>query len=163
MTTFKPPSMNLGRYRREIDNLRAGLNWTFSPGGDTSLGIELAATASDFWIAASMVAECCEWAEKALSEIDPASDTRWEMILRCSFGIALIYTQGMTPYARAVLVQALALARRLEDFHCQQRATGGLWFYSARSMALADAFAFARNMRRSRKSATYTRERRQPG
>ncbi len=135
---------NLGRYRREIDNLRAGLNWTFSPDGDTSLGVELAATAGDFWIAASMVSECCEWAEKALSEIDPAKDTRREMVLRCSFGIALLYTQGMTPYTRAVLIQALALARRLEDFHYQLRATCGLWFHSARSMALTDAFAFAR-------------------
>jgi non-specific serine/threonine protein kinase len=135
---------DLGRYRREIDNLRAGLNWAFSRGGDTALGFELAATVGDFWIAASMVAECCEWAEKALSKIDPAIDTRWEMVLQCSFGIALIYTQGMTPHARAVLVQALALARRLEDFHYQLRATCGLWFHSARSMALTDAFAFAR-------------------
>ncbi|TIL57379.1 MAG: hypothetical protein E5Y79_25215 [Mesorhizobium sp.] len=107
---------DLGRYRREIDNLRAGLNWAFSRGGDTALGFELAATVGDFWIAASMVAECCEWAEKALSKIDPAIDTRWEMVLQCSFGIAFIYTQGMTPHARAVLVQALALARRLDSY-----------------------------------------------
>ena len=57
---------DLGHYRREIDNLRAALNWAFSSGGDAALGVELAATASDFWIAVSLVAECCEWAEKAL-------------------------------------------------------------------------------------------------
>jgi non-specific serine/threonine protein kinase len=135
---------DLGRYHREVDNLRAGLNWAFSPGGDTTLGVELAATASDFWITVSMVAECCEWAQKALENIGHATAARWEMVLRCSLGIALIYTQGMTPYAREVLIQALALARQLKDFDHQQRATCGLWLYSARSMALKDAFAFAR-------------------
>jgi non-specific serine/threonine protein kinase len=135
---------DLGRYRREVDNLRAGLNWAFSSSGDTTLGVELAATVSDFWIAVSMVAECCEWAEKALAEIGTAGGTRWEMVLRCSLGIALIYTQGMTPQARAVLAQALALARRLDDFDYRQRATCGLWFHSARSMALSDACEFAR-------------------
>lgn len=135
---------DLSRFRREVDNLRAGLKWAFSPGGETVLGVELAANASDFWIAASLVPECCEWAQKALSEIGSASGKRWEMILLCSFGIALIYTQGMTPHARDVLAKALALARRLEDFDHQQRATCGLWLHSARSMALKDAIGFAR-------------------
>ena len=94
---------DLGRYRREVDNLRAALKWAFSPGGDTALGVELAATASDFWVAVSLVAECCEWAEKALGQIGDAAGTRREMVLRCSLGIALIYTQGMTPHAREIL------------------------------------------------------------
>ncbi|RWO31013.1 MAG: LuxR family transcriptional regulator [Mesorhizobium sp.] len=135
---------DLSRYRREIDNLRAALNWAFSSGGDTRLGVELATAASDFWVAVSLVAEACEWAGTALAQIGDATGARCEMILRCSLGFALIYTQGMSAHAREVLTRALALARELDDFDYQQRATCGLWLFSARSMALNDALAFAR-------------------
>lgn len=135
---------DLNRYRREVDNLRAALNWAFSSGGDTALGVELAATTSDFWIAVSLVAEAGEWADKALAQIGNAAKTRNEMILLCSLGIALIYTIGMAPRAREVLMRALALAREFQDFDYQQRVTRGLWLFSARAMALNDALAFAR-------------------
>ncbi|TXR48191.1 ATP-binding protein [Phyllobacterium endophyticum] len=134
----------LGRYRREVDNLRAALNWAFSPGGDAALGVELAAIASDFWVALSLVAESSEWADTALAQIGDAAGTRSEMVLRCSLGFALIYTKGMSAHARDTLTRALALARQFQDFDYQQRLTCGLWLFSARSMALNDALAFAR-------------------
>jgi non-specific serine/threonine protein kinase len=135
---------DLGRYRREVDNLRAALTWAFSSGGDPALGVALAATTSDFWVAASLVAEAGAWAGKALSQIGDALHTRSEMILLCSLGFALIYTKGMSARAREVLIRALALAREFRDLDYQQRATRGLWLFSARAMALNDALAFAR-------------------
>ena len=84
----------LARYRFEIDNLRAVLNWAFSPGGDAVLGVRLAATAADFWAAASLVPEACERAGKALAQIGDAAATHCEMVLRCSFGTSLLYTSG---------------------------------------------------------------------
>ncbi|HEY6631741.1 MAG TPA: AAA family ATPase, partial [Rhizobiaceae bacterium] len=135
---------DLGRYSREIDNLRAALGWALSAGGDAGMGVELAAAATDFWIAASLSTECCDWAEKALAKAE-LTGTRSEMVLQCSFGIALIYTQGMSPRAREVLMRALTLAQELDDFEYQQRATCGLWLFSARSMDLKNAFAFARD------------------
>lgn len=135
---------NLSHYRREIGNLRDGLTWALSPGGDCALGVALAAAASDFWVAASMVGEAGQWAGKALEQIGNAAGTRTEMVLRCSLGYALIYTQGMSTRARDTLSGGLALARAFQDFDYQQRATCGLWLFSARSMALKDALAFAR-------------------
>jgi non-specific serine/threonine protein kinase len=135
---------DLDRFRREVDNLRAALNWTFSPVGDSALGVRLAVTVTDFWIAISLVSECCEWAEKALAQIGSEAGTRSEMILQGGLGIALIYTQGMGSRAREVLMRTLAIARRLDDFDYRQRAICGLWLFSARSMALNDAFAYAR-------------------
>ncbi len=135
---------DLEEYRREIGNLRAGLKWAFSSGGDTALGVALAAAASDFWVSASLVAEAGEWAGRALGQIGGATGTRTEMILRCSLGYALIYTQGMSPHARDMFTRGLALAHAFQDFDYQQRATCGLWLFSARSMALKDALAFAR-------------------
>ncbi|CAN7552733.1 winged helix-turn-helix domain-containing protein [Pararhizobium sp. LjRoot255] len=134
----------LDDYRCEIGNLRAALKWALSSGGDATLGVALAATASDFWVAVSLIAEAGEWAEKALGQIGDATGTRTEMVLRCSLGYALIYTQGMSPRAREMLTGGLALADAFRNFDYQQRATCGLWLFSARSMALKDALAFAR-------------------
>jgi len=135
---------DLGRYGREVDNLRAALNWAFSSDCDRALAVELAATASDFWVAMSLVAEACEWACTALDQIGDAAGTRRELVLQCNLGFALIYTQGMSPRTHEVLSRALTLAQHIDDFDCQQRATCGLWLFSARSAALSDALAFAR-------------------
>ena len=135
---------NFGQYRREIDDLRAALNWAFSPEGDTSLGVALAATATDFWVAASLIGEASEWASKALEHIGDDARSRYEMVLQCNLGMALIYTRGMIAPAREVLMRALELAQELGDFDYQQRAFHGLWLFSARSMAMNDALAHAR-------------------
>ncbi len=134
----------LDRYRREVDNLRAALKWAFASEGNPALGVALAATASDFWIAVSLVAESCEWAGMALARIGDAAATRHEMILQCGLGFALIYTQGSSVRARVALTRALTLARELEDLEYRQRATSGLWLFCARSMALNEALTFAR-------------------
>ncbi len=135
---------DLDHYRREVDNLRAALNWALSPVGDTVLGAALAAATIDFWVAVSLVAESCDWAGRALAQIGDAAGTHSEMVLQCSLGFGLIYTQGSGTHARAALTRALELAREFEDFDYQQRATYGLWLFSARAMALHDALAFAR-------------------
>lgn len=134
----------LNGYRREIDNLRAALKWALANDGDPALGVALAATATDFWIAVSLVAESCEWAGKALARIGDAAAGRHEMILQCGLGFALIYTQGSSVHARAALTRALILARELEDVDYRQRATSGLWLFCARAMALNEALTFAR-------------------
>jgi non-specific serine/threonine protein kinase len=135
---------DLNRYRREVDNLRAALNWAFSPDGDAALGVALAAATTDFWVAMSLVAESCDWASKALARIGEASGTPHEMALQCSLGFSLIFTKGSNAPAREALIRALFLARQFEDFDYRQRATCGLWLFSARAMALEDALAFAR-------------------
>ena len=47
---------DLGLYRREIDNLRAALNWAFLRRRRWRLGVALAAADADFWVAASLIA-----------------------------------------------------------------------------------------------------------
>ncbi len=104
----------------------------------------LAATAVDFWAAASLMPEACEWAGRALAQIGEAAGTRREMVLQCSRGITLILTRGMIDDARGALTRALALAREFADFDYQQRATHNLWLFSARASALDEALAIAR-------------------
>jgi non-specific serine/threonine protein kinase len=135
---------NLSRHLLEVDNLRAALNWAFSAGGDAFLGTELAAESIDFWGAASLLGECCEWAEKALAEIGAAAGTRREMVLRCGLGTALIYSRGQSSLAREALTAGLALARKFEDFDYQQRAAFGLWQFVGRTESLHDAVTIGR-------------------
>ena len=133
----------LERYRTEVDNLRAALNWAFSSGGDAALGVALAAAAADFWAAASLLPEACEWAEKALARIGDAAGARHRIVLQCSFGTARLLTKGMNDEAHEALTQALTLARESADFDYRQRATHGLWLFLYRTSALDDAFALA--------------------
>jgi non-specific serine/threonine protein kinase len=135
---------DLGRYRVEVDNLRAALNWAFSAGGDAALGVALAAEAADFWAAATLIPEACDWAGRALARIGDAAGTRREMVLQCSFGITQVFTRGMNDDARAALTRALTLAREFADFDYQQRATNNLWLFSARASSLDDALAMVR-------------------
>ena len=86
------------------------MKWAFSSADDTGLGVELATTAADFWIAASLVAEAREWADKALALIGAAAGTRSEMVLQCNLGFALIYAQGMRPDAREALTREIGRA-----------------------------------------------------
>ncbi|WP_158932376.1 winged helix-turn-helix domain-containing protein [Acidisphaera sp. S103] len=138
---------DLPRYRVEVDNLRAALNWAFSPGGNAALGVRLAATAADFWVAASLVPEGCERAGKALAQIGDAAGTRYEMALRCNLGTSLLYTRGMDDDARSALRRALTLALELGDSEYQQRAMHHLWVFSLRTSALDDALTLARQFK----------------
>jgi non-specific serine/threonine protein kinase len=135
---------NLATYRLELDNFRAALDWAFSPGGDSAIGVALAVVGADFWAAISLFAEGCEWAKTALSRIGDAAGTRSEMVLLCNLGMTLIYTKGMVSTARESLTRGLALAQRYADSDYQQRAMSGLWLFSARSSALDEALAIAR-------------------
>jgi non-specific serine/threonine protein kinase len=136
---------NLAMYRREIDNLRAALNWAFAADGDVAVGVALAATGADFWGAVSLVAESCKWSATALARIGAAVGTRWEMILQCSLGMSLIFTKGTVNEAREALTRGLSLARTFADFDYQQRAIHKLWLFSLRVTALDEALAMARD------------------
>jgi len=114
-------------YAREIDNIRAALTWTFSPEGDTSAGVRLAAASTQVWLGLSLLAECLSWTRKALEVLDaPDNGTRWEMMLQCAFGYSLMFTEGLSNTARAALHGANKLAESFQDVDYQLRALAGL-------------------------------------
>lgn len=135
---------NIELYKAEIDNLRSALNWAFSPSGNPSLGVELAASATDFWDAIFLVAEARDWASNALAQIGDAAGTHIEMVLQSSLGWSLVYTRGMTSAAKSALTRALELAQSINDIEHEQRATLGLWHFLARSADSNGALALAR-------------------
>jgi predicted ATPase/DNA-binding winged helix-turn-helix (wHTH) protein len=131
----------LADYGRQTDNLRAALDWAFAPSGDAALGVALAAVATDFWIAMSLLSECCDWGLKAVAQLGPAEGTCEEMKLQCGLGQSLTYSRGMRPDARAALTRALTLAEALADFNYQFRAIWGLWFFALRVVDFRECLA----------------------
>src|SRR5579864_2638138 len=68
----RPAGEWLADYAGEIDNLRAALDWAFSPGGDGAGGVALVVVAIPLWLQLSMVGECRRRVEQALTL--PAGD-----------------------------------------------------------------------------------------
>jgi predicted ATPase/DNA-binding winged helix-turn-helix (wHTH) protein len=114
-------------FAREIDNIRAALTWAFSPEGDVTAGVHLAAVSTSVWLGLSLLTECLSWTRNALAALEtPIIGTRWEMVLQCAFGYSLMFTEGLSNTARGALQRANELAECLQDVDYQLRALAGL-------------------------------------
>jgi predicted ATPase len=131
----QPTAEWLAAYKPRVDNVRAALDWAFSPRGDTSIGVALTVTSVPLWMHLSLLDECRGRVERALSNLGPDSTrgTRREMQLYAALGASLIYTKGPTPETGAAWTNALEIAEKLGDVECQLRAFRGLWAYHLNS------------------------------
>jgi predicted ATPase/DNA-binding winged helix-turn-helix (wHTH) protein len=118
-------------YAGEIDNLRAALDWAFSPGGAESIGMELTVAAIPVWLQSSMVDECRGRVEQALASLARGVpiDSHGEMKLRAALGASLLFTRGAVPAARQASTAALRLAESLGDTEHQLRVLWELWVH----------------------------------
>jgi predicted ATPase/DNA-binding winged helix-turn-helix (wHTH) protein len=124
----RPTAEWLVDYGRQIDNVRAALDWAMSRNGDVSIGVELTVASLPLWLHLLMLSECRRYVERALSNIETDSgyDARHKMKLNAALGLSLMQTEGPTP-AGAVWTKALTLAERLGDVEYQLRALWALW------------------------------------
>jgi predicted ATPase/DNA-binding winged helix-turn-helix (wHTH) protein len=120
---------HLARYAQEIDNVRSALDWTFSPIGNTVLGIELVVAAIPLWMRLSLVAECGSRVKQALEVLglERAVSGPLEMKLYGALGLAAMLTKGAAPEAAAYLRMALAIAQMVGDHDYQLRVLWWLW------------------------------------
>jgi predicted ATPase len=131
----RPTAEWLDVYGRQTDNLRAALIWAFGPDGDTCLGLALTAAAVPLWMQLSLMNECREAVRRALEaaptlppvDLVPGPEAERVLRLLSALGLSLIYTKGPAPEIRAVLGQALTLARHLDNVDYQLRALWGLY------------------------------------
>lgn len=114
---------------RQIDNVRAALDWAFSRIGDTEIGITLTAAYVPVWLHFAWHVECVERMECALNSLGPdsTSDLPLRMRLHCGLGLALLQTMGQPERIEAILTKALKLAESLEDVDAQLRTLWALW------------------------------------
>jgi len=145
----RPAAEWLADYGRQIGNVRAALDWAFSPCGDASIGVALTAAAVPLWCQLSLLDECRRRVEQALCHIAPGSnrDMRCQMQLETALGLSLFHTKGPVRETGATWTRALAIADRLEDTEYQLRALWGLWSHRMSSGEYRGALAFAERFR----------------
>jgi predicted ATPase/DNA-binding winged helix-turn-helix (wHTH) protein len=119
---------DLARHVREIDNVRAALDWSFSPAGDPAIGIDLAAAYAPVWQHLSLMIECRERCERALLSLEPhgTANMQLRMELQMDLAAAIFITMGPPEQAKALLTEALETADALNDLNTQARALSTL-------------------------------------
>lgn len=123
------PSDWLSTYGRYLDDVRAALDWSMQPGGETEIGISLTASAVTLWTHLSLFKELQRHVERALQELtaDAAKGTAREMKLFAALSNATVNLFGATLQGTEACQAALEIARRIGDHSYQARALLALW------------------------------------
>ena len=75
-------------FGRHIDEVRAALDWAFSPAGDPFIGVGLTVAAMPLWVLSSRPDELCRRIERALESEAAATHSAREMQLRAAARLA---------------------------------------------------------------------------
>jgi predicted ATPase/DNA-binding winged helix-turn-helix (wHTH) protein len=119
---------DLARRVREIDNVRAVLDWSFSPAGDQAIGVDLTAAYAPVWQHLLLMSECRERCERALLGLEPqvTANMRLRMQLQMALAAAMFVTMGPAEQAKTLLTKALGTADALNDLNAQAEALSTL-------------------------------------
>jgi tetratricopeptide (TPR) repeat protein len=100
----------------ELDNIRAALDWSFGPSGDTNAGIALVADSHPLFDHLSLFDQIRTWLELAKSKLGAATPEAIETKFRCAWALSLLHG-GYSPTDEAVaaLEQAVELCRESKD------------------------------------------------
>jgi predicted ATPase/DNA-binding winged helix-turn-helix (wHTH) protein len=135
-----------------LGNVRAALEWGFSPRGDISKAIALAAAAAPVFVELSLLNESKAWSQRALSAMDDAArGTAHELELQASLGMSLMFTQGNGEDVRNAFTRGLALARDLAEPYQNMRLLSGFHIFLTRINDFGGALALAEQSRSTAK------------
>ena len=100
---------DLARCIREIDNVRAALDWSFSANGDLAIGVDLTVAYTLVWQNLLLMSECRERCERALLSLDPhvTANAKLRMQLQVALASAMFITLGPAEQAKTILTEAL--------------------------------------------------------
>ena len=119
---LQPSIEDLPSHGREIDNVRAALDWSFSPSGDLPIGIVLAAAYAPVWLHLSLVVECRERIERALDRLDPDESQSVPLRMRLHIALGLtLQVRGNPREAQKHLERALDCSAALREQRCSTR------------------------------------------
>ena len=126
----RPTAEWLAACRPHTDELRAALDWAFSPSGDVGVGMALTAAAAPLWSHLSLWTEFRARVEQAIAGLGQGpSDPRRDMRLYLALGHVLL--QSVHASARAevnvALTKALELAEITDDGRYRLAALHGLY------------------------------------
>jgi len=134
-STYLLSADNLIRCVRELDNVRAALDWSFSPEGDATIGAALTAAFAPIWTqilsqaiggppaprAMSLVGECCDRVKRMLMHKGPdlGLSTALERRMFTAYATALTMTLAPVEQVRAAVRRAQQLAEGVDDVEWQ--------------------------------------------
>jgi predicted ATPase len=106
---------------REIDNVRAALDWAFSTGGDAEIGASLTVGFAPIWQILSLMGECRDRIERMLAtkppDVDLGQAGEWRMWVAYAHSLAM--TLGPIETTRAVVKKAIDVAAGVHDVELQ--------------------------------------------
>jgi predicted ATPase/DNA-binding winged helix-turn-helix (wHTH) protein len=142
----RPQDEWLAIYGWHLDNVRAGLDWAFSPEGNPQIGAALTIAVVPLWVQLSLLDECRERVEQALTGIDSAdaATVRPRMQLSWALAWSLMYGVGRARGAGPAWATTLELAERLDDTSYRLRALWGSCIDQFNNGQLRAALEFAR-------------------
>jgi predicted ATPase/DNA-binding winged helix-turn-helix (wHTH) protein len=129
------PGEDMEQFTREIDNVRAALDWSFSCAGDAEIGVTLTAAYVPAWLHAALPTECRERTERAMNNLAPEMNVSvpLQMQLHFAFGLMPAYTMSPVEPAKAALAKALTFAEQIGDLQAQFQILWGLWVLNSES------------------------------
>jgi predicted ATPase/DNA-binding winged helix-turn-helix (wHTH) protein len=142
LETLSAPAW-LARYGRQIGQVRAALDWAFSPTGAAEVGVALTVGAVPLWVHSSLTEECHGRVEQALSGPTESRDARRNMQLYAALGAALFLTRGSCPEMVAAFASAFEIAESLDDTDYRLRALWGSFMEHITSLRYREALAVA--------------------
>ena len=146
----RPTAEWLAAYRLHIDDLRAALDWAFSPSGDAGVGVALTAATVPLWTHLSLLTECRARVERAIASLggQVSSDPRCDMRLYLALGHTLMHGQA-SPDSEidAALTKALELAEVMDDTRYRLGAIWGLYAHRLTTGKYRGALSLAEKFR----------------
>lgn len=135
----------LSTHGRQISNVRAALDWSFSEKGDAAIGVSLTAASVPLWFQLSLVSECLARIKQALACIECGTvlNERRQMQLFAALAGALMYTTGPGAETQAAWRKVREIAERLGDVDYQLRMLWGTYLASVCSGEYRNALGFA--------------------
>src|ERR1700726_573337 len=131
-----------------LNNVRAALEWCFGAGGNTEIGVRLAAAAVPVFLAMSLLSECHRWSQRAILALDKASHgTFEEMHLQAGLGISSMQMHGESNAARVALNRSLLIAEQRGDVPHQAGLLGMLHMFHFRGGDFNTALGYAKHCR----------------
>src|SRR6266704_451885 len=146
----RPTAEWLVAYRPHIDDLRAALDWAFSPSGDAGVGAALTAATVPLWTHLSLLTACRARVERAIESLGGQGpcDPRRDMRLYLALGHTLMHGQASADSEiDAALTKALELAEIMDDTRYRLGAIWGLYAHRLTTGKYRDALSLAEKFR----------------
>jgi predicted ATPase/DNA-binding winged helix-turn-helix (wHTH) protein len=134
----------IAHYFCHIDELRAALDWAFSPNGDHRIGVALTLGAVPLWMHFSLLGECRKRAESAILVLSGSTDrASLEMRLQAALAISLLHSGGPVDRIETAWTWVFEIAQAVDDRGHLLQALEGLWMLAINSSRFREALTFA--------------------